>query len=74
MEGAPPKGALVFSQSVWDNGAGHVVIARGDGTFVSGGIWKGYHGVAGGGHNVQVLSSWNPARGATYLGWAVAPW
>lgn len=69
-----PRGALVFSQSSWDQGMGHVVIAQGDGTFVSGGVWKGYQGVAGGGHNVQVLNSWNPADGATYLGWAVAPW
>ena len=74
MDQSAPKGALVFSQSSWDGGAGHVVIARGDGTFVSGGIWKGYSGVAGGGHNVQVLPNWNPARGATYLGWAIAPW
>jgi hypothetical protein len=73
-DGAPPKGALVFSQSSWDGGAGHVVIARGDGTFVSGGVYKGYSGVAGGGHNVQVLPNWNPAQGATYLGWADAPW
>lgn len=74
MEGDPPKGALVFSQSSWDQGAGHVVIARGDGTFVSGGVYKGYNGIAGGGHNVQVLPNWNPAQGAAYLGWAVAPW
>jgi hypothetical protein len=74
MDGTPPAGALVFSQSSWDGGAGHVVIARGDGTFVSGGVSKRYNGVAGGGHNVQVLPNWNPAGGATYLGWAVAPW
>ncbi|GAB91243.1 hypothetical protein [Gordonia rhizosphera] len=69
-----PRGALVFSQSSWDRGMGHVDIARGDGTFVSGGVSKTYHGLAGGGHNVQVLSRWNPAQGATYLGWAYAPW
>lgn len=74
MDGAPPKGALVFSESSWDRGAGHVVISRGDGTFVSGGVWKGYQGIAGGGHNVQVLPNWNPATGAAYLGWADAPW
>jgi hypothetical protein len=73
-DGTPPKGALVFSESSWDGGAGHVVIARGDSTFVSGGVYKGYNGVAGGGHNVQVLPNWNPAQGATYLGWADAPW
>lgn len=74
MDQAIPKGALVFSQSSWDRGAGHVVIARGDGTFVSGGVSKRYSGVAGGGHNVQVLPNWNPARDASYLGWAIAPW
>lgn len=74
MSGTPPKGALVFSRSSWDGGAGHVVIARGDGTFVSGGVAKSYRGVVGAGHNVQVLSNWNPAGGATYLGWSVAPW
>jgi hypothetical protein len=68
-----PRGALVFSQSSWDQGMGHVVIAQGDGTFVSGGVYKGYQGLAGGGHNVQVMNSWNPADGATYLGWAT-PW
>lgn len=71
---AYPKGALVFSESSWDGGAGHIVIARGDGTFVSGGVYKGYNGLAGGGHNVQVLNSPNPAGGARILGWAVAPW
>jgi hypothetical protein len=74
MDGGPPKGSLVFSESSWDGGAGHVVIARGDGTFVSGGVWTGYKGLAGGGHNVQVLPNWNPAQGAAYLGWADAPW
>lgn len=73
-----PKGALVFSQSQWSviNGQqyGHVDIARGDGTFVSGGLLPSVHGLAGAGHNVQLLSSWNPARDATYLGWADAPW
>lgn len=74
MDGAPPMGALVFSESSWDGGAGHVDIARGDGTFVSGGVWKDFKGLAGAGHNVQVLPNWNPAPGATYLGWANAPW
>ena len=53
---------------------GHVVLARGDGTFVSGGVWTGYQGLAGAGHNVQVVNTWNPSLGATFLGWAVAPW
>lgn len=68
-----PKGALVFSHSVWDTvdgvSYGHVVIARGDGTYVSGGMTASV-GVS---HTVQVLSSWNPSEGAQYLGWATAP-
>lgn len=68
-----PKGALVFSSSKWDlyNGVhqGHVMIARGDGTFVSGGVDPNY----GTHHTVQILNSWNPSPGATYLGWAYAP-
>jgi hypothetical protein len=67
-----PKGALVFSMSKWDvlNGVhqGHVVIARGDGTYVSGGA-EGFTPAAGGtGASVQILRSWNPARDAQYLG------
>ena len=65
-----PKGALVFSQSSYDGGAGHVVIALGNGTYISGGVSRSY----GTGYNVQVLSSWNPSPGAQYLGWAYAPW
>lgn len=68
-----PKGALVFSVSKWDlyNGVhqGHVLIARGDGSYVSGGVSKAY----GTGHTVQILNSWNPSPGATYLGWAYPP-
>jgi hypothetical protein len=69
-----PRGALVFSESSIDGGAGHVDIAQGDGTFVSGGVWAPYKGLAGAGHNVQVMNSWNPTPRATYLGWATAPW
>lgn len=68
-----PKGALVFSHSKWDtiDGVtyGHVLLARGDGTYVSGGVSTGF----GSGHTVQILNSWNPAGGAEYLGWASAP-
>ena len=73
-----PKGALVFSVSKWDiddNGVhqGHVVLARGDGTYISGGA-EGYKKKAGGtGATVQILHSWNPAGDAQYLGWAYAP-
>lgn len=78
MDGTPPAGALVFSVSdldVW-NGVhqGHVDIAQADGTFVSGGVSRNYHGLAGAGHTVQVLANWNPTPGSTYLGWAEAPW
>jgi hypothetical protein len=69
-----PRGALVFSESTWDKGDGHVDIAQGDGTFVSGGVWTGYKGLAGAYHNVQVMNTWNPSPGATFLGWAEAPW
>ncbi len=64
-----PKGALVFSRSSYDLGNGHVLIARGDGTFVSGGVSKDY----GTHHTVQILKSWNPSPGAEYLGWAYPP-
>ncbi|WP_131805947.1 hypothetical protein [Mycobacterium alsense] len=80
MDANFPRGALVFSESPWDmeNGAhqGHVVIARGDGTFVSGGVdqrsQRGAPGL-GGGSTVQILKSWNPAPGSEYLGWASPP-
>lgn len=68
-----PKGALVFSMSDYDiqNGfhQGHVMISRGDDSFVSGGASQDF----GTGHTVQLANSWNPSPGATYLGWAVAP-
>lgn len=68
-----PKGALVFSMSDYDiqNGIhqGHVMISRGDGSFVSGGASQDF----GTGHTVQLANSWNPSPGATYLGWAFAP-
>jgi hypothetical protein len=78
VDGAPPAGALVFSVSDWDVWRwvhqGHVDIAQADGTFVSGGVSKDYHGLAGAGHTVQLLPVPNPSPGATPLGWAYAPW
>ena len=72
--GTPPLGALVFSKSSSDGGAGHVDIARGDGTFVSGGVLTSYKSpLGGGGHTVQILSATNVSKGSTYLGWAYAP-
>jgi hypothetical protein len=77
MDTNPPRGALVFSESAADSGAGHVDIALGDGTFVSGGVWTGWTeekgSLGGGGSNQQVLSSWNIGDN-TYLGWADPPW
>jgi hypothetical protein len=68
-----PKGALVFSRSSVDQGNGHVVLARGDGTYISGGA-EGYTKAAGGtGATVQSMNHWNPARKAEYLGWAYPP-
>lgn len=69
-----PRGALVFSANSLDGGAGHVSIARGDGTFVSGGVLSSYKGLQGTGHNVQVMKTYDPTPGATFLGWAEAPW
>ncbi|NMN95100.1 hypothetical protein [Antrihabitans stalactiti] len=69
-----PKGVLVFSESSWDGGGGHIDIARGDGTFVSGGVDKSVKGTVGAGHYVQVLSNPNPGRGSKIYGWAYAPW
>lgn len=57
-----PTGALVFSQGPADGGYGHVMLSRGDGTFVSGGA---------NGPTVKMFSTPNP--GSTYLGWAYAP-
>lgn len=70
---AAPAGALVFSLSPGDS-RGHVDLARGDGTFISGGVDPRYKFLAGGYHTVQVLPSPNPSRGSNVLGWAYAPW
>lgn len=58
-----PAGALVFSSNpAYDSGYGHVMLSRGDGTFVSGGA---------GSPSVKIYSTPNP--GSTFLGWAYAP-
>lgn len=73
MDANFPKGSLVFSTSPWDLDQGvhqgHVVIAVGDGTFVSGGVGRN----SGNHHTVQILNSWNPSPGAVFGGWAYAP-
>lgn len=61
-----PKGALVYSSHpAYDLGYGHVEIARGDGTYISGGASTRY-----GNHStVQVYT----ALPVGYLGWAYPP-
>ncbi len=63
----PPRGALVFSKSPY---GAHIDIARGDGTYVSGGV-QGLRPGYGDGHNVQVLPSPHVGSGWTYRGWSV---
>lgn len=63
---APPRGALVFSKSP-PYGA-HIDIARGDGTYISGGV-QGLKRGYGDGHNIQILPSPHVGgSGATYRG------
>lgn len=60
----PPAGALVFSTDPrYDHGDGHVMLSRGDGTYVSGGALPP--------SSVQVFTSPMPS-GVGYLGWAYA--
>jgi hypothetical protein len=63
----PPRGGLVFSKG---SDGPHIDIARGDGTYLSGGVQglaRGY----GDGHNIQVLPSPNVGRSWTYRGWSM---
>jgi cell wall-associated NlpC family hydrolase len=64
-----PRGALVFSKGPYGN---HVDIARGDGTFVSGGV-QGLSPGYGDGHQVQILPSANLGAWTMY-GWVYPPW
>ena len=64
-----PRGALVFSAGPYGN---HVDIARGDGTFVSGGV-QGLSPGYGDGHQVQILPSANLGAWTMY-GWVYPPW
>jgi hypothetical protein len=62
-----PRGALVFSKSPY---GAHIDIARGDGTYISGGVQgltRGY----GDGHNIQILPSPHVGSGWTYRGWSL---
>ena len=63
----PPRGALVFSRGPFGP---HIDIARGDGTYVSGGV-QGLSRGYGDGSNIQILPSPNVARDWTYRGWSL---
>ena len=62
-----PRGALVFSKNQY---GAHIDIARGDGTYISGGV-QGLKRGYGDGHNIQILPS--PHVGTTwqYRGWSL---
>lgn len=64
----PPRGALVFSHGFV---GAHIDIARGDGTYVSGGV-QGLSPGYGDGSNIQILPT--PSVGDdnyTYRGWSL---
>jgi hypothetical protein len=64
----PPRGALVFSRGFV---GAHIDIARGDGTYVSGGV-QGLSPGYGDGSNIQILPT--PSVGDdsyTYRGWSL---
>jgi hypothetical protein len=63
----PPRGALVFSMG---SDGPHIDIARGDGTYVSGGV-QGLAPGYGDRHNVQILKSPNVGRNWVYRGWSL---
>ena len=62
-----PRGALVFSKSPY---GAHIDIARGDGTYVSGGV-QGLKRGYGDGHNIQILPSPNVGSTWLYRGWSL---
>jgi hypothetical protein len=63
----PPRGGLVFSKG---SDGPHIDIARGDGTYVSGGV-QGLSPGYGDGHNIQILHNPNVGRTWTYRGWSM---
>jgi hypothetical protein len=63
----PPRGALVFSKSPY---GAHIDIARGDGTYVSGGV-QGLKRGYGDAHNIQILPSPHVGSGWIYRGWSL---
>lgn len=62
-----PRGALVFSKSPY---GAHIDIARGDGTYISGGV-QGLKRGYGDGHDIQILPSPHVGTGATCRGWSL---
>ena len=63
----PPRGALVFSRG---SVGPHIDIARGDGTYISGGV-QGLSPGYGDGHNIQILHSPNVGHNWNYRGWSL---
>jgi hypothetical protein len=63
----PPRGALVFSMG---SDGPHIDIARGDGTYISGGV-QGLAPGYGDRHNIQILPSPNVGRKWLYRGWSL---
>jgi hypothetical protein len=62
-----PRGALVFSRG---SDGPHIDLARGDGTYISGGVQglaRGY----GNRHNIQILPTPNVGRKWVYRGWSL---
>lgn len=66
MDMNAPRGALVFSKSPF---GAHIDIARGDGTYVSGGV-QGLKRGYGNGHNIQILPTPHVGNGWVYRGWS----
>jgi hypothetical protein len=62
----PPRGALVFSKG---SDGPHIDIARGDGTYISGGV-QGLAPGYGDRHDIQILPSPNVGRTWLYRGWS----
>ena len=67
MDMNAPRGALVFSKSPF---GAHIDIARGDGTYISGGV-QGLKRGYGDGHNIQILPSPHVGYGWVYRGWSL---
>jgi hypothetical protein len=63
----PPRGALVFSKG---SDGPHIDLARGDGTYVSGGV-QGLSPGYGDRHDIQILPTPNVGRKWVYRGWSL---